>query len=68
MQVSRFGLRSNPVSLAGCPKVTAWRELHGLLCTEAGHVHSSAEKVTLAIETWVCFFLELGAIAFLTLQ
>lgn len=65
---SLFGLRSNPVSLTGRLRLIAWRGLHGLLCTEAGHAHASAGEVTSAVETWVCFSLQLRAIAFLTRQ
>lgn len=35
---SVFSLLINPVSLAGHPRLTAWRALCALLCMEAGHV------------------------------
>lgn len=54
---SHFGLWSNPASLAGCPRLIAWKGRH-----------ASAGEVTSATEAWVCFSLQLGPIAFLTQQ
>ena len=63
-----FCLLINPVNLAGHPGLTDWRVLCALLGMGQATCNTSAGEVTLAMETWVCSGLHLGATAFLIQQ